>query len=1055
MTGAGAVLKKKFMIPISLELKGLYSYRDTQFIDFSRLTEASLFGIFGAVGSGKSSILEAITFALYGDTERLNSRGDDRNYHMLNLRSDELWIDFICRAGRDGHRYRFTVRGKRNSKQFRDVKVFDRKAYQWMPDPANPAVEGWMPVSVEDVAERVIGLSYENFKRTIIIPQGRFQEFIDLSEAQRTQMLKDLFSLDKYDLSAKTARLVRRNDLALADLNGKLTTLGEASAESLEAKKSELEAQKAVLTEKTATLDLLRVAETGFEERRKAALALVEATATLETLNAQEPAYAQRAQTLQTYEWTLLHLKPLLNQKTTRREDLQLVTAKQEQFNQMLVSVRDKLKLETDALDTLRPAYQNREALNRQAEALRTVLKLKEVEQSRKAITGSIERGETALAGQEKTIAETKQTREARETEADGLRKTLPDWERLTAVQAWFSQQTNFVQTKESLKTEANGVQAELKALAERRTALLGGEEVARHANGTAPDAPLTEWKITLETAQARLQTEAESLQTEALRLHTQQALHQYANALHPGEACPLCGSEHHPQPLGESGDLAGQLKQVLANQEGLRQTGKRLETVSQTLSELARQGDFFEDQKRKIRQRWDANQQALTEHEARFVWAEFALDGPEAVKTAFAEGKKTQQGLETLEAQIRQLTAEADRLSAERQSKFEEPLQRLRNQLAGKTSEWELLQSQLDDDTRAVASTEVDAEGVQRQIRSLEAQFAAIVKQFEELEKGVRELENSRNTLTGNVISTNDALNQHRLALEKLESQVTATLADSPFATETQAVETLAQPLNVPGERAALNAFQTGLETARQTQRLAQKLVDQAPYDPGAHAELLEKLGTASVELGELTKAVGGLEKELARLQTDWATRQEVLEKKAALDLRKADLDTLEKLFRGGKFVNYVASVYLQNLCNAANERFHRMTRQQLTLEVTENNDFQVRDLLNGGHARILKTLSGGQKFQAALCLALALADNIHALTQSSHNFFFLDEGFGSLDRESLTVVFDTLKSLRKENRIVGVISHVDELQQEIERYLHITNHEEHGSRVRGSWEG
>ena len=78
------------MIPIKLIIKGLYSYREAQEIDFTRLTEASIFGIFGKVGSGKSSILEAITFALYGDTERMNKSGDDRNYNMMNLRSDAV-----------------------------------------------------------------------------------------------------------------------------------------------------------------------------------------------------------------------------------------------------------------------------------------------------------------------------------------------------------------------------------------------------------------------------------------------------------------------------------------------------------------------------------------------------------------------------------------------------------------------------------------------------------------------------------------------------------------------------------------------------------------------------------------------------------------------------------------------------------------------------------------------------------------------------------------------------------------------------------------------------
>ncbi|HEX7410677.1 MAG TPA: SbcC/MukB-like Walker B domain-containing protein [Bacteroidales bacterium] len=98
--------------------------------------------------------------------------------------------------------------------------------------------------------------------------------------------------------------------------------------------------------------------------------------------------------------------------------------------------------------------------------------------------------------------------------------------------------------------------------------------------------------------------------------------------------------------------------------------------------------------------------------------------------------------------------------------------------------------------------------------------------------------------------------------------------------------------------------------------------------------------------------------------------------------------------------------------------------------------------------------TLSGGQTFQASLCLALALADNIQQLNQSGQNFFFLDEGFGTLDRESLELVFETLKTLRRENRVVGVISHVEDLQQEIAAWLYVTRDDEHGSRIRRSWD-
>jgi exonuclease SbcC len=152
-------------------------------------------------------------------------------------------------------------------------------------------------------------------------------------------------------------------------------------------------------------------------------------------------------------------------------------------------------------------------------------------------------------------------------------------------------------------------------------------------------------------------------------------------------------------------------------------------------------------------------------------------------------------------------------------------------------------------------------------------------------------------------------------------------------------------------------------------------------------------------------------------------------------------------QLFKANGFIDYVSGMYLQNICRAANERFEKLTRHTMRLEMNEKNDFVVRDFLNDGQTRSIRTLSGGQIFQASLSLALALADNVRATTEMPQNFFFLDEGFGSLDRDSLKTVFETLKSLQKENRIVGIISHVEEMQLEIDRYLYINLNETEGS--------
>jgi exonuclease SbcC len=115
-------------------------------------------------------------------------------------------------------------------------------------------------------------------------------------------------------------------------------------------------------------------------------------------------------------------------------------------------------------------------------------------------------------------------------------------------------------------------------------------------------------------------------------------------------------------------------------------------------------------------------------------------------------------------------------------------------------------------------------------------------------------------------------------------------------------------------------------------------------------------------------------------------------------------------------------------------------------------DHEFEVVDYLNGGFRRSIKTLSGGQTFQAALCLAIALVDSIdhgHARDGRQPGFFFLDEGFGSLDPAALQDVFATLTDLRRENRIVGIISHVEALQQEIDTFITVRNDSERGSLI------
>jgi len=299
---------------------------------------------------------------------------------------------------------------------------------------------------------------------------------------------------------------------------------------------------------------------------------------------------------------------------------------------------------------------------------------------------------------------------------------------------------------------------------------------------------------------------------------------------------------------------------------------------------------------------------------------------------------------------------------------------------------------------------------------------------------------------------------NRKELLLERdllasLQKELDLRLQQSKYGDIDEVKSVLKLEINLDTEKKKLANFrQQFMVVQNQVQQVQQEIANRN-YEPEKHQQLLSEIARGKELLNQRNQELGKVEELLRKLQHDLENQAQLRKELENLEMRAENIKTLKSLFKASGFVNYISSVYLQNLCNAANDRFFQLTRQKLSLEITEDNNFQVRDFLNGGKVRSVKTLSGGQTFQAALSLALALADNIQKITDSNQNFFFLDEGFGSLDKDSLAVVFDTLKSLRKENRIVGVISHVEEMQQEIDTHLRIENHEESGSRILTSW--
>ncbi len=1026
------------MIPLQLTLEGLYSYQQRQTIDFTRLTSAAIFGIFGSVGSGKSTILEAITFALYGKTDRLNLSGDNRNYNMMNLKSDELYIEFIFKTGKPEQEYMACVRGRRNSKRFEDVKALDRTAYLKNGD-------DWIPVEPEKL-EEVIGLSYENFKRTIIIPQGKFQEFLQLGKAERTQMMKELFNLDRFELYFKVTPLESRNNEKIQHLKGQLQQLGEVNPEEIKQNEEKLKTLQQETTTLSKKLKTLREQHSAWEKLRELFDKLKKESENLVTLQAQKEVYDQLADRIREYEHCLMVFKPLLDTKketNTRIDNLQESINKDQKKDKELDETLANLTLN---FNKIQPEYQQREQLRQQADEMKKILRIRQLEKETDKLQGRIEKGETFIKDYQTQIKETKEKQAGYSAQLKEMKARRPDMSLLSRAREWHTEQNR-------LTTLITDEEKEIQLLQQTQVKMLHEISELRQYEEFQllkwPDDPV-ELQNVLNNHLEELKNQGTEV-TRRINEHTVQLrLQEYATALEEGKPCPLCGSENHPHLL-DAQDVSAHINRLKEDERKLHERQKLTEKISRKVAEIGTTLRLNSENQKKETEKLSRIKAQAETHQQQFVWEE---SWREATKVTGAFEKA-----DNLNRQMQQLEEDVEKLQkmAEEQEKNLQDSQKLlmdlQQQKTAKRAEQSTLEKQLVLLEPGDYAEKKNAD-IENEAGALLNRYKKVEEEYNRLQQLIEVSGREKSTLTGRLEANRSALKTELSTLQSLEQKLEDLLQDSNYKDQQEVEAILNRTTDLEADKKRLENWKQQVVSAKERLEGLKQETKGKEYNQEAHEKIREEIEAGDSVLSEKMQEQGTLTSLISRQKKELEKAGELKKELEAAQLRAEDLKTLKQLFKGSGFVNYISSVHLLNLCNAANDRFFKLTRQKLSLEITDDNSFQVRDFMNGGKTRNIKTLSGGQTFQAALSLALALADSIQQMTLSDENFFFLDEGFGSLDKESLDIVFDTIKSLRKENRIVGVISHVEEMQQEIDTHLRIVNDTEQGSRVMRSWE-
>ena len=425
------------MIPVKLTIEGLYSYQERQIIDFSDLTEAGLFGIFGNVGSGKSSILEAIIYVLYGETERLNSK-DKRAYNMMNLKSNLSYIEFDF-FNFEQKLYRATREFKRNSKRFEDVKsptvvFYEQKENEWIP-------------LNHSKAEEIIGLSYENFKRTIIIPQGQFKEFIELGAKDRTQMMKEIFGLHRYDLQDKVAALNSRNLTNLNQLEGKLSGFEEVSEEKIKELEDNLIEQTKVTnqvqeeyTQINESFQRLKALKSDFETLKQKKI-------DFEKVSIQKDEMDQRKVELDRYELIFNAFSQLLKNHKKGSNQLDEKSISIENQQKQLALIENQIKEISNQIEAIKNDYDTLPTKRKEETDLELIVQAlsfsEEIEKLKARTAKGLREVEEVQKNEQKIEASIKTS----EQEVKKLSESKIDAQTLMEVGNWFVQNQNLQQS--------------------------------------------------------------------------------------------------------------------------------------------------------------------------------------------------------------------------------------------------------------------------------------------------------------------------------------------------------------------------------------------------------------------------------------------------------------------------------------------------------------------------------------------------------------------------------------------------------------------------------
>ena len=952
------------MRPLQITLQAFGSYADLTVIDFTKTTE-NLFLISGNTGAGKTTIFDALVFALYGEASSCQNHKEglilQSQFRPLDGKDlKETFVSLTFEENRQHYTVRRVPRQERAKKRGKGVTLINASVTLTLPDGSI------YPLKETDAKLReLIGLTKEQFMQIAMIAQGEFMELLRAKSDDKKKIFRKLFHTELYD------EIVREVDRRRADCNQNIADmktqfqtvisrlcLPPDREETGDLQEWKQEIEDGLFLHSEEFLSALQTWNLSLEQE-------------VQTLTQNQAKAQQDRDLCRDAVQAAARLSDLFSHLEENEKERALLKQEEEQrleaglppFEEEEKQAKVQWEQEAENYHRLRERVEKALALFQQKEDAQKKCSLLEQKQKAACLTLS-------------NIQEEKNSLQGREEKTSSELQLL---ERASIDLAEFQKQ---LQRSRELSLQEQNLQLEKKNLLQAESALKEAQETYR--------------RITLSYQQARQTSE----QLRSLFLDAQAGL--LAASLRDGSPCPVCGSKTHPHPFTLSAQTPlpteAELKSAEEKTEDLRSKQEEASAAAEaaTATKNERQKTFFSS----VQQLFLKANTFCRELGVSFV----AAPGPaETAEMENAIGMLLSASAKTVHERNEQLKERAKRA---------EELTSLLHLLREERKQKDLLL----EEARSKAA---------------------------ETEKAL------------------SAANSERLLLHA-SSDFESRSAEEAYLQQAGEKEQAARSRFENAQAGAKRHADALLATKTKKQTLLKEIGDKKRPQTEA---LQQALCAAEEKLTILTER---LQKQRHELQENRYALQELSSGSEARRHIFSEYERLDRLYKqmsgnisGSRMdlETYVQRLYLSKILSSANKRFQEMSGGQYAFRMirianagegrNKGLDLMVYSSVTGKE-REIRTLSGGESFMAALSLALGMADQIQNTSSAVHlDMMFIDEGFGSLDDLARSKSIRVLKEMADSHRLIGIISHVTELKQEIGNQLLITK-DEHGSHVK-----